>query len=471
MKLPAKPFLLFAVIICLVGKSNAQYYYYNPVDNLNAGLDTGFLVISAMLVFYMQAGFSMLEVGCVRVKNTKSILLKNTMDICVSAIAFWMCGFAFAFGVDDDGEVDNDFIGWGNFFLEDLEIGANTYAFFFFQFGFASATSTIVSGCIAERTTFIGYIAPTFVLVAFTYPVIAHWIFGGGWLADWGNNGFLDFAGSGVVHTTGGVSGAIGAAIVGARLGRFIDGKPRAIPGYSTTLICLGVYILWFGWYGFNPGSIVAVSGGGIDVASLVAVNTSLAACTGAIVTLFFWWIVEREWSVGAVLNGVLAGLVGVTGPCAFVEPWASLIIGGIAGLVYVGASKLLVLMKIDDPLDAAPIHAGCGMWGVIAAGLFAVKNRIRDVTGGEPGGEYGLFWGGGFEQLGIQVVGLLAIIGWSAAFAAVTFGLMRLIGWLRVDPNIEKRGVDSQGHGSDSWARVEIMDNGRMEEFQFRIQ
>lgn len=455
-----------AVTLCLLVLSSAVSAQYYGEDELASTVDRTWVLFAATLVFFMQAGFTMLEAGSVRVKNTKNILLKNVMDTCVAGVIFFIIGFGFGFG-DPESFDQNDFIGVGAFLL----LSFDDYESWFFQWGFAAATVTIISGSIAERTRFIGYMTAVAWYSAFAYPVVVHWVWGSeGWLSDFGTNGFLDFAGSGVVHSVGGYAGFVGALLVGPRMGRYVDGKPVPIAGFSTTLVTIGVFILWFGWYGFNPGSTLGLSGGYFLVAGEVAVNTTIAAGTAALTLLIFQKIFFKEWNILQALNGALAGLVAITAPCAYVEPWAAVPIGFVGAFFYRGYSEFAVRIKCDDPVDAFAVHAGAGTWGVISVGLFLRSDNYRNVFG-EPTDQEGLFIGGDFEQLGVQCLGILVIAAWTIANALLIFGVLKLIGYLRVDEETEKKGVETKGHGPDSWARVEIMDNGRMDEFQFRIQ
>lgn len=425
-------------------------------------LDVFFVLISGYLVFLMQAGFAMLTAGSVRSKNTKNVLLKNVLDACVGALAYWLFGWAFAYGEGDSAAPG--FIGTGNFALSQRFGTDSDQGFhdFFFQWAFAATAATIVSGSVAERTSFYAYMGYAFFLTAFVYPVVSHWVWGGGWLATlYGDSdvdgltkgGVVDFAGCTVVHMVGGFAGLAGAIIVGPRLGRFdSEGKVVPIPGHSATLATLGTFLLWFGWYGFNPGSALALSGGGDRVAERCAVTTTLAGATGGVVTLIVIKLRDHIFDLLACLNGILAGLVSITACCAFVHPYAAVVIGAIGALVYIGAAMLLLWLKIDDPLEAFPIHGAAGVWGAIAVGLFNVR-EFQDLAGLpadlDPAIDYhGGFYGGGGRLLGANVVAVLVIAAWTVALIAPLFYAMKILGILRISPEEEIIGNDVSKHG-----------------------
>uniref|UniRef100_A0A7S3EK75 Ammonium transporter n=1 Tax=Rhodosorus marinus TaxID=101924 RepID=A0A7S3EK75_9RHOD len=330
-----------------------------------------FVLLSGFLVFLMQGGFAMLEAGSVRTKNTKNVLLKNVLDACCGVIAFYVFGFAFS-----SGEPSNAFIGYGNFALADFP--KEQYHEFFFAWTFAATAATIVSGCVAERTSFLAYLMYTIFVTSFVYPVVAHWIWSpSGWLSAENEDplfgvGVFDFAGSTVVHVVGGFAGLMGAIIVGPRLGRFDeDGRVTPMPGHSATLVTLGGFLLWFGWYGFNTGSAGAATFViddpelmGSTVIQVVAANTTVAAAAGGITVLVLVRLRDGLFDLISSLNGILAGLVSITAGCAVVEPYGAFTIGLIGGTIYVLSSWTLLLMRIDDPLDAYPVHGSCGVWG-----------------------------------------------------------------------------------------------------------
>jgi Amt family ammonium transporter len=408
---------------------------YSIMD-LSIGVDTMWVTIAAMLVFFMQAGFGMVEAGFIRAKNTCNILTKNFLDYSLASIMFFLVGYAFMFG---EG---NGFIGHSGFALSGVSetIGnVQPWAFWFFQAAFVGAAATIVAGGMAERMKFPAYLIYTVIISAVVYPIVGHWIWGGGWLSDLG---FSDFAGSTVVHATGGWAAFIGTILLGPRIGKFTpDGKAKAIAGHNIPLACLGVFILWFGWFGFNPGSTVAVGDG--SSLSLVAMNTNLAAATGAVTAMIAIWIFGGKPDLSMTMNGALAGLVAITAPCAQVEPWAAIVIGGIGGVIVVLGVMLLDRIKVDDPVGAVPVHGMNGIWGTLSIGLFATDS--------------GLFYGHGLEQLGVQALGTFSVsLFVIAAMGIVFFAIKQTIG-LRVSREEEMRGLDIGEHGMESYAGFQV--------------
>lgn len=392
----------------------------------NADADTFFLIVMGMIVFFMQAGFALLEAGSVRDINTTNILLKNFLDACIGAISYWFIGWALAYGRASPDDEGNPFIGTGQFFL----IGVEDYASVFFQFVFAATAATIVSGAMAERTDFRAYMVYSIVITAFVYPVVSHWGWdSAGWLAQ---GGYIDYAGSGIVHSVGGTAALVGAIAVGPRIGAWEDG---GIKGHSTTLVALGGFILWFGFFAFNGGSELAVSGGSAAAVGLVIMNTTLAGAGGAVVSFIIAKFVEKKWSLLLAINGNLAGMVAICAGVAQVYPWAALVIGMIAAPVYWGWSLTLKRLKIDDPLDAVAVHLGCGFWGVLAAPLFSNDPSVS------------VFYGGQFYNFGWNLAGELAIISWSAVLAACIFVPLKFLGYLRVSEEAEAMGADEKKH------------------------
>jgi Amt family ammonium transporter len=419
----------------------------DAVSDLIASVDTLWLLISAFLVFFMQAGFGLLEAGFVRVKNTSNILMKNAMDASLGILVYWAIGFGLAYGTA------GSFAGFDKFFATPAATGdagaaygilgdIPLFATFIFQWAFAATAATIVSGAMAERTQFRAYLFYTVFITAIIYPIVSHWVWGGGWLSDIGTNGFLDFAGSTVVHGVGAWAGLVGAFFVGARIGKYgEDGRARGIPGHSMPLAALGMFILWFGWYGFNGGSTLALTGGGATLAALVVVNTTLSAGAGAVAAMGTARWRHGKTDLGLTLNGALAGLVGITAGAGFVEPYAAVIIGLAAGVLVVFSVSLLDRARIDDPIGAISVHGVVGVWGTLAVGLFATAN----LTGST---DYGLLTGGGIEQLGVQVVGILAVFAWTVVTSAVLFGGIKMFLGLRVSEAEEIAGLDVQEHG-----------------------
>jgi len=405
------------------------------------GIDTVWVLIAAFLVFFMQAGFGMLEAGFVRAKNTCNILTKNFMDFCIASLGFFMFGYAIMFGIG------NNFIGLTGWFLNGAQSGANIplYAFWLFQAAFCGAAASIVAGGMAERMKFPAYIIYSFAISVLIYPLVGHWIWGGGWLAKLN---FADFAGSTVVHVVGGFAALIGTIILGPRIGKYnSDGTVNAIEGHSIPLASLGVFILWFGWFGFNPGSTLGVSNG--DLIARVAINTNLSAAMGGITAMLFVWKIFGKPDLSMAMNGALAGLVAITAPCAFVEPWAAIVIGGIGGIIVVLGVILLDKLNIDDPVGAVPVHGFNGIWGTLSIGLFGRASLGL--------ANNGLFYGGGLKQLGIQLLGVTTVI----IFILISMGFVfkcidKLIG-LRVSREEELRGLDIGEHGMEAYSGFQI--------------
>jgi ammonium transporter, Amt family len=425
----------------------------DAIADLIGALDTAWLLLAAFLVFFMQAGFAMLTAGFVRAKNTANILMKNMIDACVGGLSFWAVGWAFAYGASDSS---NGFIGMGNFFLDDF----SDYAGWIFQFAFAAVAATIVAGSIAERAKFSAYLVYTVVITAIIYPIVVHWGWdANGWLSPFRDaddlligNGYIDFAGSGIVHTVGGTAGLMGAIAVGARRGKFgPGGEIRAIPGHNIALATLGMFILWFGWYGFNPGSTLGLSGGLAEIAARVAVTTTLAAAAGGVTALMISKALTGRYDPGLTINGILGGLVGITAGTATVEPWAAVVIGAIAAIVVYGVTGLLERMKVDDPVGAVPVHMGAGIWGVLAVGLFSSESLLANAGYQDPG-SYGLLLGGGIEQFAMQLVGIVAIVAWTAVTAGILFFGIKAVMGLRVNQAEETRGLDLEEHGVDTY-------------------
>mmetsp|Transcript_13060 Transcript_13060/g.18709 ORF Transcript_13060/g.18709 Transcript_13060/m.18709 type:complete len:481 (-) Transcript_13060:187-1629(-) len=424
------------------------------------GLDVFYLLFAGAMVFFMQAGFAMLCAGSIRAKNVKNIMLKNILDACGGAVGFWTIGYAFAYGGADSSTIS--FIGNSDFVLANIHDGGSLIGWFF-QFAFAATAATIVAGTVAERCKFEAYIAYSLMLTGFVYPVVVHAIWSSsGFLSAFTDDKFLgsgmiDFAGSGVVHMTGGITALYAAKILGPRIGRFYDAdgnelpEPVSFPPHSVALQVLGTFILWVGWYGFNPGSTLGISPAGYaDVAALCAVTTTLAAAAGSVSAMFTDMIMTRMktgetmYDITMCMNGALSGLVGITAGCSVCEPWAAFVIGIIAGWVYIGFSNLLVKMKIDDAVDAIPVHFGNGMWGCIATGLFASPGLVANAYGTE---NYGAFYGQGGALLGVEICGILFIIGWVGVIMIPYFMVLNAMGLFRVDALEEEVGLDISHH------------------------
>jgi Amt family ammonium transporter len=415
-----------------------------PLEEVSRGLNSAWVLLCAFLVFFMQAGFALVEAGLTRAKNATNIMMKNLMDFVMGTIAYWAIGYGLMFGTVGAG-----FFGTDGFFINvnggDVA-GVPHLAFWLFQLVFAGTAATIVSGAMAERTKFSGYLIYSVIISALIYPIFGHWVWGTGWLWTLGDTtgllpggGFRDFAGSTVVHSVGGWAALMGTLALGARIGRFNhDGTPNAIPGHSVTFFALGVFVLWLGWFGFNPGSQLAIAGSNADVVALVAANTNIAAAAGAAAAVIYSYVRSKKANIGAALNGVLAGLVAITASCAYVTTVDSVIIGLVGGVIVMFFGEVLEKLKIDDPVGAVPVHLVCGVWGTLAVGLFASQNGVT-----------GLFAGGGVGQLVMQGVGVLACGIWTAATTGILFfGLKKTIG-LRVSAEEEIQGLDAMEHGS----------------------
>ena len=396
-------------------------------------------LIGAALVFFMRAGFAMVETGMTRAKNAGNIIMKNLMDFCIGTVVFVLIGFGLMLGEDALG---------GLIGLPTLDILSNFQSFdrcaeFVFNLVFCATAATIVSGAMAERTKFISYCIYSGVISAVVYPIEAHWVWGGGWLA---NLGFVDFAGSAAIHMCGGMCALIGAAMVGPRIGKFgKDGKPRAILGHSMTLGALGVFILWFGWYGFNGAAANSV-----ESLARIFLTTTVAPAVATCTTMIFTWLKNGKPDVSMCLNASLAGLVGVTAPCADVDCVGAAIIGLVSGfLVVFGVWLLDYKLHIDDPVGAVGVHFCNGIWGTLAVGLFATGTGQNVGVGGEP--VKGLFYGGGWGQLGVQALGVVSICAWTAAAISLTFIIIKKTIGLRVSRHEEIVGLDATEHGLPS--------------------
>lgn len=414
------------------------------ITDLALSLDTVWMLLAAMLVFFMQPGFALVEAGFTRTKNTANILMKNLLDFMLGSILFWAIGFGVMFGA-------GGFMGMPHFFnISFYDSQLPIEGFLMFQTVFCATAATIVSGAMAERTKFSMYLAYTVLISVLIYPVSGHWTWGGGWLMDGAEGSFMmntfgatfhDFAGSTVVHSVGGWVSLVGAAIIGPRIGKYgKDKKSRAIPGHNLTIACLGVFILWFGWFGFNPGSQLAAAGEGNRTAiSHVFLTTNLAACTGGFFSLIVAWFKYKKPSLSLTLNGVLAGLVGITAGCDLVSPVGAALIGAICGTVMIFAVDFIDhILKIDDPVGASSVHGVCGCLGTILTGLFAT--------------EEGLLYCGSANFLMAQVFGAIVVGCWAAFMGFVVFKGLDIAHGLRVPARVEEEGLDIYEHGETAY-------------------
>ena len=442
---------------------------------LQVAVDTFWLLFTGSLVFFMQCGFGMLEAGAVKSRSSQNIMLKNLFDAALGGMLWCLIGY----GITNEG--GSPFIGitpYGNrtgshFALSDLMAAdedlsrppteGTAWADVFFQFTFAAASSTIVSGAVAERAKLPAYLVFTSLITGLVYPVVAHWVWSpAGWLAvsnsDAVAGGLVDFAGSGVVHMTGGIAALAGATIIGPRTGRFdaSSGAVVPMPGHSAVLQVLGTFILWLGWYGFNTGSTMSLDADNARIAGRVVLTTTLSACAGGIsgVALERMRGITRLWDVVAMCNGILAGLVSITAGCATVTPWAAAIIGAVGGAVCRFASKALLRCRVDDPLDAFAVHGACGCWGLLAAALFTTPHYAVAIAGADASG--GLFYGGG-APLAAAALFLIASVGWVGTLTCCLFAGLNYLGLLRVPPEEEAPtgagavGAAASGKGADT--------------------
>ena len=409
---------------------------------------TVWVLIAAVLVMFMQAGFAFLEAGLTRMKNVGHIAAKNVLVLAIASIVYYVVGFGIAFGDGGNGLVG------GSGFLptvdELLTIGEAPFSWFgaipaaagyMFEVVFAAVSLAIVWGAMAERTRLWGYFAFGAIFTRI-YSVASHWVWSpDGWLFS---KGMQDFAGSTVVHYQGALAGLAGALLLGPRIGKYVDGKPQPIPGHNMAFTTLGVVILWFGWFGFNPGSTLSVDFGGVGFFAYVALNTNLAAAAGVFGAVVTSWIVIKKPDLSMMLNGAIAALVAITAACAFVAPWAAILIGFVAGVIVVLGSLLVEKIGIDDPVGALAAHGMSGMWGTLALGFLTVPKLAENLDTGKGG----LFYGGGFHQLGIQGLGLLAVGAFTFTASFLVLWLMKVTVGIRTEPEVETLGLDVSEHG-----------------------
>ncbi len=425
------------------------------METLQTNINIVWVCVAAFLVFFMQAGFAMVETGFTRAKNAVNIIMKNMMDFAVGSLAFFLVGFGLMFGTNDSG-----FFGTSDFLLSGAfsSAGSWDYTFLIFQTVFCATAATIVSGTMAERTKFISYLIYSFVISLVIYPVFGSWSWGSAfhgdsWLGSLPTGPFCDFAGSTVVHSIGGWLALAGAIMLGPRLGKYdANGKPKAIMGHNIPLAALGVFILWFGWFGFNPGSTLTGTG---DIGR-IAVTTNLAAAAGAIVAMFVAWGIFKKPDASMTLNGALAGLVAITAPCATVTPMGAIFIGAIGGTVVV-LSVIFIdrVLKVDDPVGAISVHGVCGMIGTLCCGLFNAEAVI-----GTAEKSSGLFYGGGINQLISQATGAAVAFAWAFGTGLVLFFALKKTVGLRVSKDEELRGLDVGEHGMEAYTGFQIFTN-----------
>jgi ammonium transporter, Amt family len=431
--------------------------------SLQVALDTVWVLVAGFLVFFMNAGFCMLETGFCRSKNAVNLLAKNLIVFGLSTVAFWVTGFALMFG---DG---NLFTGTSGFFLQGLDnspatgdayqgvysslawAGVPLKAKFFFQLAFAGTAATIVSGAVAERIKFLAFFIFSLVLVGIAYPITGHWIWGGGFLARWG---FWDFAGSTVVHSVGGWAALTGALLLGPRLGRYQE-RPIAMPGHNLSISALGCLILWLGWFGFNPGSTMAADPYAI---SHIVVTTNLAAAMGGLAATVVSWVFLTKPDLSMIINGILAGLVAITAPCAFVNLIGAALIGLVAGVGVVFSVTLLDRLQIDDPVGAISVHLVCGIWGTLAVGLLSVGPGNFSWYGEGAGPQAGMLLSGSLQPLLIQALGVLAVGAFTTVFSLAAWSVINLLVGIRVSQTEELKGLDLCEHAMESYPEFNVL-------------
>ena len=436
-------------VIVVVGSTAAMAQDGEPLtlEEIQGALNTIWVLIAAVLVIFMNAGFAMLETGFCRQKNAVNILAKNLIVFALTTLAFWSIGFALMFS-----GTENPLVGSAGFFLrgrpetyglEPFPTGLPVSVYFLFQAGFAGTAATIISGAVAERIKFINFLLFSILLTAIAYPIIGHWIWStNGWLADLG---FHDFAGSTVVHSVGGWSALIGAVFLGARTGKYQNNHIAAIPGHNMSIATLGCLILWIGWFGFNPGSHLAVD----EAVPFIAVTTNLSASAGGVAATFTSWLKDGKPDLSMIINGILAGLVGITAGCYVVDYFGAVFIGAIAGILVVFSVNFFDSIQIDDPVGAISVHLVGGIWGTLAVGLFAdpynfTQNGAADAIAG--------LLHGNPDQLVTQIIGIVAVGAFTIAFSIVSWGLIKAIFGMRVDLEEEIYGLDIGEHGMEAY-------------------
>lgn len=445
---------LVALVFLLVASSAA--YAGDPTGtetfkkDPNTAVNFAWTLMAGFLVFFMQAGFAFLGAGLIRSKNTVNYMTKSFMDFCMAALSFWAFGFALMFGgskLAPGLDLGNPLVGFSGWFLTRQGYDVTTAMLWFFQMVFAATAATIVAGAVAERMKITAYLAYSFIIGAIIYPTYGHWMWGGGWLSTLPFGvGARDFAGSGVVHTIGGLVALAGAAMVGPRIGKFNpDGTPNPIPGHNMVYTVMGTFILFFGWFGFNPGSTLAATDLRISV---IAVNTFLAGAAGAVAAIYYSLVKTGKADIVLACNGSLAGLVGITAPCAYVAPWAAVVIGAIAPFVMMTTAAFVErVLKVDDCVGAIGVHAGGGLWGLLAVGIFA---------DGTYGGVGGLIVGKG-GQLVAQLIDMGAVVVWGLGTGFLLFWLLRVTMGLRASREEELMGLDVPEHGTECYPQERV--------------
>ena len=444
--------------IRVINELVGNYTLAEPVTHFatQSSLDAFWMLLSGFLVFWMSAGFSLLEAGSVRHRNAVNIMFKNLGDLVVGAICYYLTGYGLAYGTDNEGSPSYKFIGSGGYFISDK----SQRAFWYFQFAFAATGATIVSGAVAGRVNLFGYFIVAAWLTCFVYPVVSHWIWAtGGWASAFTPGpgpdtlfedcGMIDFAGSGVVHMTGGTAAFWAALFIGPRHGRFPNGSSERIPPHNIGNCALGCFVLWFGWYGFNCGSTLVLDS---ELMAKVAVTTTLSPAAAGITSMVYTRRVRGYFDILTTINAILGGLVGITAGCSVVDDEASILIGAVSALVVIGASELLDRLRIDDPLDAVPVHGCCGIWGCLAVGIFATPENISRSYGGRvcAGNTNGV-------QFMSQLVGVFAIFGWVTVMSVPCFMVLERLQLFSVSSKVQAEGLDRVEHGGARAFRASI--------------
>ena len=451
-RLKLSPLRLRLALIALLGVGifvgSGAVSHAQSIEEVAKGVDFSWTLIAAFLVFFMQAGFAFLGAGLIRSKSTVNYMTKSFLDFAIAALSFWAFGFALMWGGSQaaSGLTDgNAIIGYSGFFLAGEANADDTALNWIFQMVFAGTAATIIAGAIAERTRINAYLAYSFIVGAIIYPIYGHWVWGGGWLSNLDiGQGAVDFAGSGVVHAVGGVVALAAAIVVGPRIGKFNeDGSANEIKGHNMPYVVIGTFILFFGWFGFNAGS--TLSGTDPRIAT-IATNTLLAGAAGAVVALYLQMARNGKADLPMACNGALAGLVGITAPCAFVAPWAAVVIGAIAAPVMMGSVSLIErVLKVDDPVGAISVHGTTGLWGLLAVGIFA-DGSYGDVSG---------LIAGNVEQILAQLISMVVVVAWAFVTGFLLFWVIDKTIGLRASEKEELEGLDSEEHGVSAYPEM----------------